>query len=145
LTTETPPPRQPGAQVVDLTGYRARREAKSGYSRGEDQEFYAACAAYLRRRADEIENDPDGVRRLTIAFDLRRVKLRDYLTSALAEANITDEAAAALRRARQLPSMLTAQAEPTTAREAAYRLAEALDEVIRALGARSGPARRAQR
>ena len=96
MTTETPPPGQPDAQVVDLAGFRARREARAGLSRGEDQEFYAACAAYLRRRAYEIVNDSDGVRRLAIAFDLRRVKLCDYLTSALAEEDIADEAWAAL-------------------------------------------------
>jgi hypothetical protein len=140
LTSETPPSGQPGAQVVDLAGYRVRREAKAGSSRRDDQEFYAACAAYLRRRADEIGDDPDGVRRLAIAFDLRRVKMRDYLTSALAEEDIADEAAAALRNARQLPAMLTAQADPAAARVAAYRLAEVLDTVITALGARSGPA-----
>jgi len=96
LTSETPPPGQPGAQVVGLAGYRARREAMAGSSRRDDREFYAACAAYLRRRAYAIVNDPDGVRRLAIAFDLRRVKLCDYLTSALAEEDIADEAWAAL-------------------------------------------------
>lgn len=143
MTSEAPPPGQPGAQVVDLAGYRARREAKAGSCRRDDQEFYAACAAYLRRRADEIADDPDGVRRLAIAFDLRRVKMRDYLTTALAEEDIADEAAAALWNARQLPATLTAQADPAAARVAAYRLAEALealDTVITALGARSGPA-----
>lgn len=145
MTSETPPPGPQCAQVVDLAAYRGRREAKAGYPRRDDREFYAACAAYLRRRADEIGNDPDGVRRLAIAFDLRRVKMREYLTSALAEEDITDEAAVALRNARQLPAMLTAEADPAAARVAAYRLAEALDTVITALGARSGPARHARR
>lgn len=143
MTSEAPSG-QPGAQVIDLAGYRARRGAKAGYARRDDQEFYAACAAYLRRRADEIDN-PDGVRRLAIAFDLRRVKMRDYLTSALAEEDVTDEAAAALRNARQLPTILKARADPAAARVAAYRLAEALDTVITVLAARSGPARHARR
>jgi hypothetical protein len=133
------------AVVIDLACYRNRKKFHSEGDRKGDQQFCIGLAAYLRRRAERAEIDPDGPKRLAIAFDLRRVTLINSLTSMLDEACLVNHATVALSLAEQLNDALTIPTgRAPSARATAYQLAHALDAVAVALETRlsSAPATR---
>jgi hypothetical protein len=132
--------------VVDLAHYRACRRHSSLDRLKKDHEFYVAFATYLRKRAGRAGIDPDGLKRLGVAFDLRRVKLVSSLRSMLDEQYLVNDATIALGLVEHLDEVL---ALPTSrgpsAKTTAYQLAHALDEVATALETRLSSAHATRR
>jgi hypothetical protein len=117
-----------GAHVIDLAYYRRRKTSLSMDQWSSDQEFFVTFAAYLRKRAGSVEVDSDGLERLAVAFDLRRIKLTSSLRSMLNEQYLTEQASAALDLAERLEDVLTFPTDRTSSvSTAAYQLAHALD------------------
>src|SRR5690349_18940065 len=94
--------------VVDLADYRRRNSSPLAGRWPGHREFCVAVAAYLRKRAGSAETDSDGLERLTIAFDLRRIRLVSVLTSMLHDQRLIGSAAVALDRAGHLEDVLVA-------------------------------------
>jgi hypothetical protein len=131
--------------VVDLADYRRSNISPfAGHWPGH-REFCAAFAAYLRKRAGSAETDSDGLERLAVAFDLRRIRLVSVLTSMLYDQRLIGSAAVALDRAGHLEDTLVAPSrQVSSACAVAYQLADALDAVAVALEIRP-PATRIRR
>jgi hypothetical protein len=125
------------AVIVDLAYYRSCKKFSSNDHWRRDREFCVTFASYLRKRAGRVETDPDGLKRLAVAFDLRRVKLINSLTSMLDEQYLIDRANIALGLAEHLDDVLTIPTDQeSSARATAYQLAHALDAVAAELQAR---------
>jgi hypothetical protein len=122
------------ATVVDLADYRRRRKPSLNDQWKSDQAFFAAFAAYLRKRAERVDIDPDGLRRLAVAFDLRSVKLTSSLMSMQNEQYLLDSATTALSLVERLDDALTISTEQVASVKAtAYQLAHSLDVIAEAL------------
>jgi hypothetical protein len=121
------------ADILDLADYRRRRKLPLNQWKS-DKEFFVAFAAYLRNRAGKVGVDPDGLKRLAVAFDLRNVKLINSLTPMLNEQYLLDSAAAALSLVERLDDALTISTEQaSSAKATAYQLAYSLDVIAAAL------------
>jgi hypothetical protein len=122
------------AVVVDLEHYRSSKALCSSDHRKSDGVFLVTFAAYLRKRAGRARTDPDGLKRLAVAFDLRRVRLVDTLTSMLGEPYLIDCATIALNLAELLADLLAPCTDQASSASAtAYQLARSLDAVAAAL------------
>jgi hypothetical protein len=129
------------AVVVDLEYYRNRKALRSRDRRKSDEVFLVAFAAYLRKRAGHAGTDPDGLKRLAVAVDLRRVRLVNTLTSMLGERYLIDSATIALGLAEHLDDLLTPRTDQASSASAtAYQLAHALDAVAAELEIRRSSA-----
>ena len=129
------------ATVVDLEYYRNHKALCSRDHWKSDRVFLLAFAAYLRKRAGRAETDPDGVKRLAVAFDLRRVRLINTLTTMLGERYLIDSATIALGLAEHLDDLLAPCSDRASSASAtAYQLAHALDAVAATLETRRSPA-----
>lgn len=120
--------------VVDLTDYRRRNISPFTERWLDHREFFTAFAAYLRKRAGSAETDSDGLERLAVAFDLRRIRLVSVLTSMLHDQRMIGSATVALDRAGHLEDLLVVPGhQVSSARAVAYQLADALDAIAAAL------------
>jgi hypothetical protein len=134
------------SSVVSLASYRSGRKSRYNDAWKRDQEFCAALAVCLRKRAGWAEIDPDGPKRLAVAFDLRRINLVNSLLSMLDEQYLIYHASFALDLARQLDDVLTTSPDQAaSARATAYQLAYALDAVVEALEMRRSSAHATRR
>lgn len=125
------------AVIVNLEYYRNRNALCSRDHRKSDGVFLVAFAAYLRKRAGRAGTDPDGLKRLAVAFDLRRVRLIHTLTSLLGERYLIDSATVALDLAQQLADALApCTDQASSVRVTADQLAHALDAVAAELAIR---------
>jgi hypothetical protein len=120
--------------VTDLAQYRRRRGLSSIESWKADREFLIGFTEYLQKRIESAELNPKELKRLSVAFDLRRIRLMGCLRSLLNEEYLTDQAALALRSAGRLSEELAAAApKASLACSIANELVHALDAVIAAL------------
>lgn len=123
-----------GAAVIDLAHFRWKKTSLPMEQWRNDGDFFVTFAAYLRKRAATVEVDPDGVKRLAVAFDLRRIKLMSSLKSMLNEQYLTEQAATGLALAERLRDVLAIPTDRgSSASATAYQLAHALEAIAAVL------------
>jgi hypothetical protein len=128
--------------VVDLADYRQKNISPFNERRKGHRDFCVAFSAYLRKRAGSVETDSDGLERLAVAFDLRRIRLMSVLTSMLHDQRLIGRATLALEHAGHLEEVLVVPSPyASSVCVTAYQLAHALDAVAAALEIRPSSAR----